>query len=155
MAHFKSHPVVCLQERLSLQFYPSTSEKWGGIEKEPCQKTKSSVTTVFEELLKGNDVSARPYHKGNHCTLTHILIKNCESQLCCQLSHSHWKKNTQFPHCVTVHPNTFFFFFSCFVFIYSYKSQKFKNESLTKDKGENGSELWWRDDCLRIKKGNT
>lgn len=153
MAHFKSHPVVCLQERLSLQFYPSTSEKWGGIEKEPCQKTKSSVTTVFEELLKGNDVSTRPYHKGNHCTLTHILIKNCESQLCCQLSHSHWKKKntvSSLCDCSSEH-----IFFSCFVFIYSYKSQKFKNESLTEDKGENGSELWWRDDCLRIKKGNT
>lgn len=27
--------------------------------------------------MKGNDVSARAYHKGNHCTLTHVLIKNC------------------------------------------------------------------------------
>lgn len=28
-------------------------------------------------LLKGNDVSAHPYHKGNHFIFTQILIKKC------------------------------------------------------------------------------
>lgn len=58
------------------------------------KKPQSWVTRLFEEPLKGNDASARPYHKGNHGTLTPILIKkNCGHTAAAGCADNfHWKK---------------------------------------------------------------